>query len=118
MKPTSENGCRRFRAATFLIAVLLSLSFMPQASWADLYNGSINAGTNGGLVGTEQWNSTDTKLSWDITSPGDGSSYWTYSYTFKVPSKDISHVIIQVSDSFTEGNIFGGTTSPLELGTY
>ena len=120
MKPTSENGCRRFRAATFLIAVLLSLSFMPQASWADLYSGSLNAGADGGLVGTEPWNSTDTILTWKVTSPSDsGPQYWTYNYKFTVPEKAISHVITQVSETFVaESNIKDGTTPGYNLGTY
>jgi len=120
MKPTSENGCRRFRAATFLIAVLLSLSFMPQASWADLYSGSLNAGADGGLVGTEPWNAASTVLSWGITYEQQADNKWiyTYKYTFSVPEKDISHVIIQVSDSFTKENVLEGTTEYWALGTY
>jgi hypothetical protein len=35
-----------------------------------------------------------------------------------VPSKEISHVIIQVSTSFTEDNIFEGATEQWALGTY
>ena len=103
-----------------MIAVLLSLSFMPQASWADLYSGSLNAGADGGLVGTEPWNAASTVLSWGITYEQQADNKWiyTYKYTFSVPEKDISHVIIQVSDSFTKENVLEGTTEYWALGTY
>ncbi len=105
--------------AAAALALLSAMLLFPAASRADLYSGSLNAGTDGGLLGTEQWNSVSTVLTWSITYQQQNSNWiYTYNYTFTVPKKDISHVITQVSESFTTGNIFGGTTLNYSLATY
>lgn len=76
-------------------------------SWALQYTGNLT--TASGLFANSQWNDPDTKLMWTVTEGGDG--LWTYYYNFVVPEKDISHVIIEVSETFTVvDNIKTGTT--------
>lgn len=63
-------------------------------SAATTWTGSLTS-TNG-LFGTEQW-SENVSLDWSVTQFD--LLNWTYEYTFNVPSKDISHVIIEACGS-------------------
>jgi len=67
------------------------------------------------VIGTGQW-ATGSTLSWNVSQGAD--SLWTYNYRFAVPLKDISHIIFQVSDTFTSSNVKAGTTTGFELGTF
>ena len=69
----------------------------------------------GSMFGTGQW-ATGSTLSWNVSQGVD--SLWTYSYHFVVPAKNISHILIQASDTFTSSNIKAGTTTGFELGTF
>ena len=69
----------------------------------------------GAMIGTAQW-ATGSTLSWNVSQGID--DLWTYTYHMVVPSKDISHIIFQVSDTFTSSNIKAGTTTGFELGTF
>lgn len=93
----------------FLVLALAMVLWAGQ-SWALVYTGSLNAGDNGGLFATGSWSSSDTVLSWSVFQ-NEGTDFWTYEYTFIVPSKEISHVIIEVSESFSTSNIKDGTTA-------
>ncbi len=82
------------------------------------YSGSLTSGN--GLTGTANW-STCTSFSWDVTYYNQ-YDLWVYNYTLSVPRKDISHVIVEVSDNFTESNVFtntpvGSTTSNWSIAT-
>ncbi len=92
-----------------IIAVIFSL-FVATNSWAT-YTGSITGGD--GLFGTDGWSTA--VLGWKVSSDSD---MWTYNYTFTVPKKAISHMIFEVSDTFTADNILDGTTDGYELNTY
>ena len=84
---------------TIISVTLLSFALEPNAG-AALYTGSITGGD--GLIGFEAW--SDATLSWEVddtTNPG----AWTYQYTFTVCQKDISHVILEVSETFTPDNL-------------
>jgi hypothetical protein len=92
---------------------------MPVAAVPTSYSGSlsVSGGTGDGLlVATAQWNNPATTLSWvvdDATTPGK----WHYQYTFSVPTKAISHMLLEVSDAdpgpaFTLDNLFSPTTNP------
>ena len=74
--------------------------------------GSISATTGGGMFATESWaNNPKATLTWSVSSQTVGQDVlWTYHYQFTVGAKAISHVLFQVSDTFTEKNIFEGTT--------
>ena len=97
----------------FLIIMFLGVA-MVSSAWATTLTGSITGGN--GLVGTDGW--SDATLSWTIFD-NVNTGVWTYIYTFDTNSvKDLSHIIIEVSDTFTEKDVI--TSSPLnfELGTY
>jgi len=84
--------------------VLVGLSSSP--CLADLYDGSISGPLSGGdIIATDGWDSPKTKIEWTVLEPGTGTgqsggNYYTYSYTFTVPEKEISHFILQVSDTW------------------
>jgi hypothetical protein len=80
-----------------ILGAVCFLAFLPAVSSADLYSGSINAGAGGGLIGTQQWGSDKTTLSWEIIKK---NSLYSYSYTFiiPVPNRPIDYVIIEVKD--------------------
>ena len=59
------------------------------------------------------WLNNDTSLCWDVTYNNDGT--WTYHYHLEVgDTKNISHMILQVSDSFTEDNYLSGPDPSLD----
>ena len=92
-----------------VIAIIFSVLFATN-SWAT-YTGSITGGD--GLFGTGSWSSS--VLNWEISS---NSDVWTYNYTFTVSDKAISHMLFEVSDTFTADNILAGTTEGYQLGMY
>ena len=77
------------------------------------YTGSLSV-ADGGLTAYGAWDCPSTTLFWqvdDTTTQGK----WHYSYTLYVPSKDISHIIIEASDGdnpFTSENLFSVTSNP------
>ncbi len=93
-----------------------------QSANADLYNGSVSTAA-GGIIASPSWSSAvGTTLSWEITDKG---SYYTYSYKFIVPIletgqiKDLSHIIFEVSDSFSEDNFLETSVNKYqELGVF
>jgi len=78
--------------------------------------GSINSGPGGGMVATEQWANGGASLSWEVYQTPD--NLWHYDYDWEGDIKALSHIIIGVSLTFTESNIFPGTTTPHELNTF
>ncbi len=67
-----------------------------------------------GLFGTEAWSSGAT-FSWNVDYDETHSGLWTYNYTLSVQSKDISNMVIEVSDLFAEANILDGSSEGLSL---
>jgi hypothetical protein len=98
---------------TLLICVPLMFLLCATRSWAETYTGTLKYGD--GLKGATAWKSST--LKWtvdDNTHPG----LWTYSYSFSVEAKEISHVIIEVAEGFKQQNLRGDTTPKYELGTF
>jgi hypothetical protein len=81
-----------------------------------LYSGSLS--TDSGLFATGSWAGTDTTtFSWEV-SFDDLTNLWIYDYNFETDSgKELSHVIVEVSDNFIDSNIKDGSTTGLEVGT-
>lgn len=107
-KDVVRNKGSHAAIAVVLVAVLCS------AAQADMYSGSLSSGN--GLTGVGAW-ATNATLSWTVdntSTPG----YWHYSYTLSVVGKDISHMIIEVSDTFTETNLFNLGWGPYEIGIF
>ncbi len=105
-----------------LCAILVGVSTVPLAASPTLYSGSLSVagGTGDGfLFANAQWNVPATTLSWvvdDTTTPG----MWHYEYHFFVPAKNISHLLIEVSDAdpgpaFTLDNLHNLATDPPEF---
>lgn len=82
-----------------LILAIIFTASMAGMAQAVTYTGSLNAGTNGGIVATDGWDGSSTILSWTVQDVGSQGGFllWQYDYNFTVPSKNISHVIIEVS---------------------
>ena len=78
-----------------------------------IYTGSLSV-ADGGLTAFGAWNHPSTQLAWkidDMTTPGK----WHYTYYLMVPTKDISHMIIEASNGdrpFTSENLFSVASSP------
>lgn len=90
-----------------ILAFLYAVSV--QTVHADLYNGSISYSS--GIYATKDWANTSTKISWLVSQNSDSS--WRYSYTFEVPSKNISHFILEVSANFTSNDFLGFYNPPV-----
>lgn len=80
------------------------------AAYAYQYDGSISV-DDGGIFATQKWNADSTKLEWTVKDIGTSGGFilWQYDYTFTVPDKNISHIIIEVSDNASQGDFSGGT---------
>ncbi|MDD5723288.1 MAG: PEP-CTERM sorting domain-containing protein [Syntrophales bacterium] len=93
-----------------IIAIIFSVFFATNG-WAT-YSGSISG--DDGLYGAGIW--SDGVLSWNVNV--NSNNIWTYNYYFDVENKAISHMIFEVSSTFTAANILPGTTGGYDLGTY
>jgi len=63
-----------------------------------------------GLDATDGWASGEppAAITYNVSSP-DGVT-WTYQYTFTVPTKEISHMIIELSPNFSASDLLTGST--------
>lgn len=96
-----------------IVAPVIVLAFAASCFGVPTFSGSL-VGDGGGFIGTEQWDSASSTFSWEVTDNGDDT--WHYKYELSVPSKDISHLTIEVSDVFTIDD-YVGNDNP-ELGWY
>jgi len=84
-------------------AAVIAIAGSVQAS-PTIYTGSLSGD---GLIATGTWAGAGTKLSWEVRSQDSG--LWHYEYTLEVAEghgAGISHIIMEVSDSFTNDNLF------------
>ena len=102
---------RRLLVIAFILVLGLGIG---GKVWALSYSGDIIGPAT--LTGTDGW--SDAELTWTVDNETDPDGYWTYSYTFTVDEKDISHFIFEVSLDFTSENIKPGTTAGYALNTY
>lgn len=89
---------------------------------AIMYTGSLTW-ADGGLVASDGWADNSTVFSWTVQSVGTSGGYviWQYTYNFTVPTKGISHFIIEVSPDFSANdllNVDGPTGTMWELGQF
>jgi hypothetical protein len=98
-------------------ALLVGLMWLGVATAAPI-TGSINASPGGGMYATASWaNGPEAELKWNV-SYSSTTGFWTYVYDFTVGAKDLSHLIVEVSDTFTASNIKSGTSSGWSLDTW
>jgi hypothetical protein len=113
----------KFGVLSFALAALVM--FVPLAvSSPIIYDSGILTIENGGLVATAGWNNSSTFFDWTVTDTGltDANGYiiWQYDYEFKVPRKDISHLILQVSNTASSNDFTFAAYDPSKqtLDTY
>lgn len=78
-----------------LLIIIFVMLGMVTSSWASSYTGSLSVASD--TLIPEDWN--DAVFSWtvdDITNP----CYWTYDYEWSSGAKDLSHIDIEVSETF------------------
>jgi len=63
---------------------------------AAIYEGTLTVG-GGGIIATGEWNDPVTSMTYRVEEM---AGYYDYKYTFTVPDKDISHLILELSDDF------------------
>ena len=93
-----------------IINILAAISLATMPAHAVIYSGSLSGA---GLTGNGAW-AEGSSISWVVSD--DFCEGWSYSYDLTVIGKDISHVIIEVSDVFQQSNILGETS--LVVGDY
>lgn len=96
---------------------VLTLTCVAFTAFADVavdpsyYTGSRQTDTPNGVTATENWSSatgTGFKISWSISQLGNGNFHYIYTITNasnKELAKDMSHFILQVSDTITASNV-------------
>lgn len=74
------------------------------SAYAISYTGNLTV-SGGGIIATDGWNDPSTIFSWTVESVGSSGGFilWEYDYTFTVPTKNISHIIIEVSPDVPTG---------------
>jgi hypothetical protein len=95
-----------------LLACLVLLGALSSVSRADTYSGSLSY--NAGLYTQGVWNAPGTAIEWCVT---DNTTSWHYKYTLTAAAQNISHLIIEVSPTFTAADIKNSTLS-YDLDTY
>ena len=98
------------RVLVGVVSLVGSFVLVTQDAHAVMFAGSLSA-AGGGLVGTEEWNSSSTTFSWEVDFI---NNLWHYDYHFSAPAKNVSHILIEVSngsDPFTDQNVFPGTSA-------
>jgi hypothetical protein len=73
----------------------------------NLLNDTISAA---GMTATTPWSSTGAWLSWNITDLGGGN--WHYSYTWTSEEKQISHLLLEVTEDSPASDFWNFTVTP------
>lgn len=110
-----------------LVSVFFAVAFvfgMLGSANAIMYSGSLSyPPSTGGLVANGDW-LDGVSLGWVVTQTADGK--WSYTYTFQDTAgqaKDLSHIIVELSDSFTANDIVSltygaGNDGEFTIGTF
>jgi hypothetical protein len=108
----------RQRTKARLLAALIATGIMVFPAISHAYSG-ILLSTDSGILGTGAWITPGPAwLEWSVTQNTDDS--WHYSYLFGHPDGETSHLILEVSPTFTANDIFGevGDFGSIEIGTF
>jgi hypothetical protein len=102
-----EDGMMRRTNLISAVAVVVWLAVLPAQALPTSYSGALTT-ADGGLLGTGAWvthPSYDITFDWTVTQNPDLS--WHYRYTFDSTGiqGNISHLVIEVSDSFTANDL-------------
>src|SRR5262245_17010599 len=74
----------------------------------NLLNDSVS--TSSGITATTPWSSTGASLSWDISDLGGGN--WHYEYTWTSQQKQISHILLEVTEDSPASDFWNFTITP------
>lgn len=104
---------------SFVIGICLMVWGSAQALPVISFTGQITAADDGGMVATGAWaNETpEARLYWTVTELPTKPGYWMYEYLFQLPEKNLSHLILETSSTFTAANMLNATLG-WELGTW
>jgi hypothetical protein len=93
---------------------LIGVAFLASPVFADLYlyNDSLKW-SEGGLYATGTWASTTTEIAWTVEESTVDPALWHYEYTFTVPVKALSHIVIEVSETFKSDDFVNLVTEGL-----
>jgi len=80
---------------------------------AELLGGSRTSPASSGVDATQQWDNSGFTIGWNIEQDLT-TLLWTYTYTVTCDTKEISHLILEVTDDGEDFNIYGGTSTPYE----
>jgi hypothetical protein len=107
------------------LVATLAISILGAPAWAvpvsiNNYTGTRTSALSGGILGAGSWANGGFELSWDIRPLGGAFSY---SYSITGPdggalSKDLSHWLLQVSDTFTPANLLWSSGTVVNPTTY
>jgi hypothetical protein len=92
-----------------LSILLMTACALSTAQGAVTYSGQLSA--DDGLHAGGKWDRPSTEISWsidDITTPG----LWHYEYAMSVEEHSLDFLMLEVSDTFTEDNLFNLTSDP------
>jgi hypothetical protein len=113
---TMKLLCRNFLFVVSLLVVLVFAVPMARAVEIELEDGFLTSGPGGGITASGGWSGGAFKISWDIDQDSVTKLY-TYVYTISDPqsedgrlAKDLSHWILQVSNTFTSNNLKSGSS--------
>lgn len=97
------HSALRISALSFLIGfgALSTAEALP----VNVGSGSLSV-LDGEIYATNQWNDGNFSIDYDVTLDG---TLFTYNYRLYVPSKDLSHWLLQVSESFTSDNLIAAS---------
>jgi len=100
----------------FLCVLTLLVSACGASFAGTILEGSITSDPGNGMYATAGWRNGGAQLTWNVTQQQDGK--WRYVYDWVTDAKALSHLIVQVSETFGASDVLHGTTSGWELGTW
>jgi len=108
MKLKIMTICAVLAAAAMVLGLAASAIAVPDASGSLVWT---DPNSSSEIFATDGWADTDTQFSWDVTHLGVGLG-WQYHYTWNVPEKNISHLIIETSTGTTLSNFWDFSEDP------
>lgn len=85
---------------TAFLTSLFALAIVSPAHASLIYTGQLDWDPNEAeLVGGGDWAAEGLSIAWEVELLDDETPTWEYSYTLTVPGKDVSHFIIETSES-------------------
>jgi hypothetical protein len=95
----------------WMLVSIVAVLFATQNAQGSMYTGSLSTASSE-ILGVGAWISPGpTTMAWTVQDNSDGS--WNYSYTLTVVSQEISHLILETSESFFDSDPYTSTPDDL-----